>query len=74
MLTQQHEQPAITEASAGIGKLAQSDAQLGVRRSAGPVADHVAIGADDAAGPPFRKAELGLQMRDRKAVTHRRCT
>jgi hypothetical protein len=63
-LAQQHEEPTITEAPAGVGKLAQSAAKLGVRRSARLVADHLAVGADDAAGPTLRQIHHGLQVRD----------
>ena len=53
MLTEQHEQPAIAKAAAGVGEFAQLDAQFGIRRPARLVADHLAVGADDRAGPPF---------------------
>jgi hypothetical protein len=53
MLAQQDEQPAIAKAPASIRKLAQLDAQFGIRRPARPIADHLAVGADDRAGPPL---------------------
>ena len=67
-LPQQHEQPAVTEPPASIGKLAQLAAQFCVRRPARLVADHLAVSADDAAGPPLRQTHDGLQVRDSFAL------
>lgn len=53
MLMQQYEQPTITEASASVGGFAQLDPQFGMRQPARPVADHLAVGADDRTSPPF---------------------
>lgn len=58
------EQPPIAEAVAFVGQLAQPGAQLRVRRSAKMIADHLPARADDAAGPAFRQAHHGPQMRD----------
>jgi hypothetical protein len=58
----------IAEAAAFIGQLAQPGAKFRVRRSAGTVADHLPVRADDAAGPTFRQAHHGPQMRDGVAL------
>ena len=65
---QQDEQPSIAEPPSLIGQIAQPGAKLGVRRPARPVADHLPIRTDDRAGPTFRQAHHGLQMRDRVAL------
>ncbi|MGY3408327.1 hypothetical protein ACVWZV_004440 [Bradyrhizobium sp. GM5.1] len=51
-----------------MGELTQLDAQFGIRPPTRAVSDHLAVGADDRAGPPFRQAEFGLQMRDSLAL------
>lgn len=64
----QNEQPSVSETSALIGQFAQPQSQFDLRRSAGPIADHLAVGGNDLAGPPFRKPHIGLQMRDRVSL------
>jgi hypothetical protein len=49
-------QPPVAEAPAFVGQIAQSRPQFGFRRPTGPIADHLAIGADDETGPPLRQA------------------
>ena len=63
VLPQQDEQPTIAEAPTGVGEIAQLRPKLRVRPTCA-VADHLAIRVDKGAGPPFRKAHHGLQMRD----------
>lgn len=64
LASEQDEQPPIAEAPALIGEVAQPATQLRLRRSPRPIADHLAVGADDGAGPPLRQAHGGQQMRD----------
>jgi len=52
-VSQQDEQTPVAEAPALVGQRAQALAQLRVRRSPQAIADHLAIGADDGAGPPL---------------------
>src|SRR6185369_7719304 len=66
---QQDMQPAIAEPAPLIGKLAQTAAQLRLRRTPRLVADHLAIGIDDRAGPTLRQSHYGLQMRDGFALS-----
>src|SRR5690606_38534706 len=61
---EQDEQSPVAEAPALIGKLTQPAAQFRLRRPAGPVAHHLAIGTDNGAGPTLRQAHGGPQMRD----------
>src|SRR5581483_5647926 len=65
---QQDEQPAVAEASPLVGEVTQPAPESRVRRTAGAIADHLPIRAHDRAGPPFRQAHNGLQMRDRSAL------
>ena len=65
---QQHEEPPIAKPSAFVGQLTKAAAQLRVRSTLRPVADHLAICPDNLARPPFREPELGGQMRDRLAL------
>src|SRR5690606_10769858 len=51
---QQDEQPPIAKPAALIGKIAQPAAQFGLRWTARLVADHLAIGTDEGAGPTLR--------------------
>ena len=44
-------------------QMAQPRPQFGFRRPTGPVADHLAMGADDRTGPPLRQAQHDPQMR-----------
>ncbi len=53
LLAQQDKQPAVAEALALIGELTQLRPQARVRRPARAIPDHLAIGVDDCAGPPF---------------------
>ena len=63
-MSEQDEQPPVTEAPALVGQLTQPAAQRRLGGPPRPVADHLAIGADDRTGPPLRQAHRGLQMRD----------
>jgi len=54
----------MAEAPPLIGQVAQLGSQGQIRRTARPIADHLPISVDDAAGPPFRQAHDGPQMRD----------
>ncbi len=60
----QDEQSLISEASSLVGEIAQPRAQFDFRRAPGPIADRLSVSGYDLAGPPFRKAHDGLQMRD----------
>ena len=53
LLAKQDKQPSVAEALALVGEVTQLQSKLRIRRPAGPVADHLAIGIDDGAGPPF---------------------
>jgi hypothetical protein len=68
LLTQQDEQSSIAEPPALVGKITPPHPQLGLLGPPRPVADHLAIGADEGAGPPFRQAHRGPQMRDTLAL------
>src|ERR1700722_5553656 len=68
VLAQQDEQASIAEAPPCVGEIAQLRPKLGVRGPARAVTDHLAIRPDDRAGPPFRQAHHGLQMRDAFAL------
>ena len=56
----QDEQPSVAEPLPLVGEVAQLCSQFRVRRSAGALADHRAVGVHDRAGPPFRQAHDGL--------------
>src|SRR6202041_1716489 len=60
--------PPITKALAGVGEVAQLRPKFRVGRPAGAVTDHLAVSADDRAGPPFRQAHRGPKMRDAFAL------
>jgi hypothetical protein len=60
----QNEHPSVAEPSPLVGQIAQLRPQLDFRRSRGPIAYRLAVGTYDLAGPPFRKAPDGLQVRD----------
>jgi len=58
----------VAEAAALVGQRAETGPQLDARRPAGAIADQLAISSNDGAGPPFRQAHHGLQMRDTFAL------
>jgi hypothetical protein len=68
LLPQQDKQPTISETLPLVGEIAQLRPKLGVWRPAGAVTDHLAVSADDRAGPPFRQAHRGPKMRDAFAL------
>lgn len=57
---QQDEQTPVDEAPKLVGQRTQAAAQLHIRRLPRAIADHLAVGTDDGAGPPLRQAEGGL--------------
>ncbi len=61
---EQDEQPPVSKASPLVGEIAKPDAKLRVRRATRAVSDHLPIRTDDAAGPTFRQAHHGPQVRD----------
>lgn len=63
-MAQQGERPAVTKALTFIGELTQLRPNDGFRRPARSIPDHLAIGVDNGAGPPFEEAQFRLLMRD----------
>ena len=63
-VSQQDVKAAIAEATPLIGKLAKAGTQLRVWRPACPIADHLAIGGNEAAGPPLTHLQHATQMSD----------
>ena len=68
LLPQQDEQRTISETLPLVGEIAQLRPKLRVRRPARAVTDHLAVSADDRAGPPLRQAHRGPKTRDAFAL------
>ncbi len=66
--SEQDEQSSVAETPPLVGKFAKSAAQRRVRQPTGPIADHLAISADDGAGPSLRQTHDALQMSDSFAL------
>src|SRR5690606_32834632 len=68
LTSEQHEQSPVAEAPAAVGELSQAIAQRHIRLPLRLVADHLAISTGYGAGPPFRQAACGPQMRQGAAL------
>src|SRR6185437_6184080 len=62
LISQQDEESAIAEPAPLVGEIAQTDAQPGIGWPTRAIADHLAIGRNDAAGPPLAHLQHATQM------------
>ena len=68
LFPQQDEQPPISKPAALVGEIAQTGAQLNVRRPVRAVADHLAISGNEDAGPTLAHLQGVTQMSDSLAL------